>query len=48
MVRSPSCRDSSKSTVHDRYLLEHPQTRLVVETPQHFFLRIAGALSDTG
>ena len=34
-------------TVYDRYLLKHPQTRLVIETPQQFFLRIACALSDT-
>ncbi len=34
-------------TVYDRYLLKHPKTRLVVETPQQFFLRIACALSDT-
>ncbi len=33
-------------TVYDRYLLRHPQTRQVIETPQHFFLRIACALSD--
>lgn len=33
-------------TVYDRYLLKHPTTRLVVESPQHFFLRIACALSD--
>lgn len=32
-------------TVYDRYLLRHPETRLVIETPQHFFLRIAVALS---
>ncbi|MFA6229812.1 MAG: ribonucleoside-diphosphate reductase subunit alpha [Rhodanobacter sp.] len=31
-------------TVYDRYLLRHPQTRLVIETPQHFFMRIACAL----
>ncbi|MGB3746790.1 MAG: ribonucleoside-diphosphate reductase subunit alpha [Rhodanobacter sp.] len=31
-------------TVYDRYLLRHPQQRLVVETPQHFFMRIACAL----
>ncbi len=31
-------------TVYDRYLLRHPQTRLVVETPQYFFMRIACAL----
>ena len=34
-------------TVYDRYLLKHPTTRLVIETPQQFFLRIACALSDT-
>jgi len=28
-------------TVYDRYLLRHPETRDVIETPQHFFLRIA-------
>lgn len=34
-------------TLYDRYLLKHPTTRLVIETPQQFFLRIACALSDT-
>lgn len=34
-------------TVYDRYLLRHPKTRLVIETPQHFFLRIACALSES-
>ncbi len=34
-------------TLYDRYLLRHPKTRLVIETPQHFFLRIACALSET-
>jgi ribonucleoside-diphosphate reductase alpha chain len=34
-------------TVYDRYLLKHPRTRLVLETPQHFFLRIASALAST-
>ena len=34
-------------TVYDRYLLKHPKARLVIETPQQFFLRIACALSDT-
>nr|AYM53888.1 ribonucleoside-diphosphate reductase [Kofleria flava] len=34
-------------TLYDRYLLKHPETRLVIETPQQFFLRIACALSDT-
>ncbi len=33
-------------TVYDRYLLRHPKTRLVIETPQQFFLRIACALSE--
>ncbi|MGA9525200.1 MAG: ribonucleoside-diphosphate reductase subunit alpha [Myxococcaceae bacterium] len=32
-------------TVYDRYLLKHPETRRVLETPQQFFLRIACALS---
>lgn len=34
-------------TLYDRYLLRHPQTRKVIETPQQFFLRIASALSDS-
>jgi ribonucleoside-diphosphate reductase alpha chain len=34
-------------TVYDRYLLKHPKTRLVLETPQHFFLRIACSLSES-
>ena len=34
-------------TVYDRYLLRHPETRLVLETPQQFFLRIACALTET-
>ena len=34
-------------TVYDRYLLKHPQTRQVVETPQQFFLRIAASLGDS-
>ena len=32
-------------TTYDRYLLRHPETRLVIETPQHFFLRVACGLS---
>jgi ribonucleoside-diphosphate reductase alpha chain len=32
-------------TLYDRYLLKHPTTRQVVETPQQFFLRIACALA---
>ncbi|MHC1480725.1 ribonucleoside-diphosphate reductase subunit alpha [Frateuria aurantia] len=31
-------------TVYDRYLLRHPQQRLVLETPAYFFMRIACAL----
>jgi ribonucleoside-diphosphate reductase alpha chain len=34
-------------TVYDRYLLRHPSTRLVVETPQYFLLRVACGLSQT-
>ncbi len=34
-------------TVYDRYLLRHPQQRLVIETPQHFFMRIACALGGS-
>ncbi|MCA9553134.1 MAG: ribonucleoside-diphosphate reductase subunit alpha, partial [Myxococcales bacterium] len=34
-------------TVYDRYLLKHPAKRLVVETPQYFFMRVACALSET-
>ena len=32
-------------TVYDRYLLRHPITRKVVETPQYFFLRVACGLA---
>ncbi|TCI06611.1 ribonucleoside-diphosphate reductase subunit alpha [Dyella soli] len=34
-------------TVYDRYLLRHPQLRKVIETPQHFFMRIACALGGS-
>ncbi|GGM77097.1 ribonucleoside-diphosphate reductase [Dactylosporangium sucinum] len=34
-------------TVADRYLLRHPQDRLVVETPQYWLLRVACGLSQT-
>ena len=34
-------------TVCDRYLLRHPSTRLVIETPQYFLLRVACGLSRT-
>jgi ribonucleoside-diphosphate reductase alpha chain len=33
-------------TVYDRYLLKHPKTRMVIESPQHFFLRVACGLSQ--
>ncbi len=32
-------------TVYDRYLLRHPESRYVIETPQYFFLRVACGLS---
>ena len=32
-------------TVYDRYLLRHPEIRLVIETPQYFMLRVACGLS---
>ncbi len=34
-------------TLYDRYLLKHPTRRQVIETPQHFWMRIAVALSPT-
>lgn len=34
-------------TTADRYLLRHPESRKVVETPQYFFLRVACGLSET-
>ncbi len=34
-------------TLYDRYLIKHPRTREVIETPQQFFLRIACALSES-
>ncbi|SNY54625.1 ribonucleoside-diphosphate reductase subunit alpha [Paractinoplanes atraurantiacus] len=34
-------------TVADRYLLRHPRSRLVVETPQYWLLRVACGLSAT-
>jgi ribonucleoside-diphosphate reductase alpha chain len=34
-------------TVYDRYLLRHPSTRLVTETPQYFLLRVACGLSQS-
>jgi len=32
-------------TVYDRYLLRHPETRKVLETPQYFFMRVAAGLA---
>jgi ribonucleoside-diphosphate reductase alpha chain len=34
-------------TPYDRYLLKHPTRRHVVETPQHFWMRIAVAVSPS-
>jgi ribonucleoside-diphosphate reductase alpha chain len=34
-------------TVYDRYLLRHPSSRSVIETPQYFLLRVACGLSKT-
>jgi ribonucleoside-diphosphate reductase alpha chain len=34
-------------TLHDRYLLRHPQRRQVIETPQQFFMRIAVAVTES-
>ncbi len=34
-------------TLYDRYLLKHPQTREVIETPQYFFLRVSCGLAKT-
>ncbi|MBE4740912.1 ribonucleoside-diphosphate reductase subunit alpha [Streptomyces sp. ND05-3B] len=33
-------------TLYSRYLLRHPLTRKVVETPQHFMLRVAAGLAE--
>jgi ribonucleoside-diphosphate reductase alpha chain len=34
-------------TVYDRYLIKDPESRLVTETPQYFFLRVACGLAET-
>jgi ribonucleoside-diphosphate reductase alpha chain len=34
-------------TVYDRYLLRHPKTRLVFESPQYWLLRVACGLSES-
>jgi ribonucleoside-diphosphate reductase alpha chain len=33
-------------TLHSRYLLRHPRTRQVIETPQYFLLRVACGLAQ--
>ncbi|WP_369193774.1 ribonucleoside-diphosphate reductase subunit alpha [Streptomyces djakartensis] len=33
-------------TLHSRYLLRHPLTRTVIETPQYFLLRVASGLAE--
>jgi ribonucleoside-diphosphate reductase alpha chain len=33
-------------TLYDRYLLKHPETRQVIETPQYFFMRVATGLFE--
>ena len=33
-------------TVYDRYLIKHPTSRKVLETPQYFLMRVACAVSD--
>ncbi|MBT2406721.1 MULTISPECIES: ribonucleoside-diphosphate reductase subunit alpha [unclassified Streptomyces] len=35
-------------TLHSRYLLRHPITRQVIETPQYFMLRVACGLAEDG
>jgi ribonucleoside-diphosphate reductase alpha chain len=35
-------------TLHSRYLLRHPVTRQVIETPQYFMLRVASGLAEDG
>lgn len=34
-------------TVYDRYLLKHPSSRHVLETPQYFFMRVACGLAQS-
>jgi ribonucleoside-diphosphate reductase alpha chain len=34
-------------TLYDRYLVKHPTARLVIETPQYFWMRVAVALSGS-
>ncbi|MBL8600565.1 MAG: ribonucleoside-diphosphate reductase subunit alpha [Myxococcales bacterium] len=34
-------------TLYDRYLLKHPRSRVVLETPQYFFMRVAAGLAES-
>jgi ribonucleoside-diphosphate reductase alpha chain len=34
-------------TLYDRYLLKQPESRYSIETPQHFFLRVACGLAES-
>ena len=34
-------------TLYDRYLLKHPVSRMSIESPQHFFLRVACGLAES-
>lgn len=34
------------ATLYDRYLLKHPTSRKVIETPQYFFMRVAVGLAE--
>jgi ribonucleoside-diphosphate reductase alpha chain len=43
--RSKSFQYFGLRTVYDRYLLKDPETRLVIETPQYFFMRVACGLA---
>lgn len=43
--RSRQFRYFGLRTLYDRYLLKHPTSRLVVETPQIFFMRVACGLA---
>jgi ribonucleoside-diphosphate reductase alpha chain len=45
--RSASFEFFGLRTVYDRYLLRHPESRAVIEAPQHFLLRVACGLSTT-
>ena len=44
-VRQADIQSFGLRTVYDRYLLKDPETRLVIETPQYFFMRVACGLA---